>query len=127
MGPGFFGILIRSGIVMLVWNYLIPDLFDGPMTGYFQALLLVVLGQMLTGRGRGGSCRHQGGHHWKARFREKMKEKMAGMSPEDREKFRRGFTTGKWDVNVIEIEEEETEAPEPEEGEAGEEGNKTDQ
>ncbi|MEM7659540.1 MAG: hypothetical protein AAF399_25720 [Bacteroidota bacterium] len=114
-GMFFFGGLIKGFVIMLVWNLLIPALFGGPTIGFFQALLLMLLGHLLTG----GMC-HRGHHnkHWKARFKEKMREKMEGMTPEEREKFRRGFTTGKWEVNVIDVEEEIEETEESSEEDA---------
>ena len=74
-------ILIKSAIVMLLWNALIPDLFHGPMLTYLQALGLTVLAKLLVGfpgfRHFGGRF---GGPPWKARW--------AALSPEEREKLR---------------------------------------
>lgn len=111
------GLLVKGGLVMLLWNLLVPELFDGPSLRYGQALLLVVLGHLITGgfgRGRGRGKRHK----WKAKFESKMKEKMEKMSPEEKEKFRKGFTTGQWEVNIVEVEDEPEEEEEiDEEGE----------
>lgn len=74
-------ILIKSGIVLLLWNALIPDLFHGPVLTYLQALGLTVLAKLLFGfpRFRPFAGRH-GAPPWKARW--------AGLSPEEREKLR---------------------------------------
>lgn len=70
-------ILIKAGIVLLLWNALIPDLFHGPVLTYLQALGLTVLAKLLFGF---HGFRHFGGPPWKARW--------AGLSPEEREKLR---------------------------------------
>jgi hypothetical protein len=74
-------ILIKAGIVLLLWNALIPDLFHGPVLTYLQALGLTVLAKLLFGF---AGFRHFAGRHggppWKARW--------AGLSPEEREKLR---------------------------------------
>lgn len=95
------GLLVKGGLVMLLWNLLVPELFGGPILRYGQALLLVVLGHLITGGfGRGRGKRYK----WRAKFESKMKEKMEKMSPEEKEKFRKGFTTGQWEVNIVEVE-----------------------
>jgi hypothetical protein len=73
-------ILIKSGLVMVLWNALIPDLFHGPLLNYLQALEMTVLVKLLTGFGG----RHWGGHHrhWK---------KWHSLSPEEREKLREEY------------------------------------
>jgi len=70
-------ILIKAGIVLLLWNALIPDLFHGPVLTYVQALGLTVLAKLLFGF---YGFRPFGGPPWKARW--------AGSSPEEREKLR---------------------------------------
>jgi hypothetical protein len=70
-------ILITAGIVLLLWNALIPDLFHGPLLTYLQALGLTVLAKLLFGF---HGFRSFGGPPWKARW--------AGLSPEEREKLR---------------------------------------
>lgn len=110
------GLLVKGGLVMLLWNLLVPELFGGPILRFGQALLLVVLGHLITGGfGRGRGRRRK----WKAKFESKMREKMAGMSPEEKEKFKKGFTTGKWEVNVVEVEDVPEEKEEEETDEEG--------
>ena len=77
--------LAFSYIVMLLWNALIPALFNGPVVTYFQALGLLVLSHILL-RG-GGPWRHR--HGWRHdRWRKRWEEKLAAMTPEEREKYR---------------------------------------
>ena len=73
-------------IVMFLWNALIPELFKGPELTFWQALGLLVLSHILL-RGWGGQWRHASG--WRHdRWRKKFDEKLAAMTPEEREKFR---------------------------------------
>jgi hypothetical protein len=74
-------IVIKSAIVLLLWNALIPNLFHGPLLTYPQALGLTVLAKLLFGFARFGpfAGRHWG-PPWKARW--------AGLPAEEREKLR---------------------------------------
>ena len=69
--------------VMYLWNALIPELFGGPVLTFWQAAGLLLLSHiLLRGWGRGYySGRHS---HWKRKF----EEKLAAMTPEEREKFK---------------------------------------
>jgi len=84
-------VALLSYVVMRLWNALIPDLFHGPMLGFWQATGLLVLCKILFGglRGRHGPGRWHG-HSWRERamWREKMREKWDHMSPEEREHWR---------------------------------------
>ncbi len=54
-------IFLLGWIVQLLWNALIPDLFHGPMLGYWQAVGLLLLSRILVGiKGR-----HRGWRRWK--------------------------------------------------------------
>ncbi|MEW5800258.1 MAG: hypothetical protein AB1728_14765 [Bacteroidota bacterium] len=69
--------------VMFLWNWLIPEIFGGPTVTYWQAMGLLLLSHILV-RGWHG---HDGG--WKShRWKHKMEEKLAAMTPEEREKFK---------------------------------------
>jgi len=80
-------VLIKSVVVMVIWNFLIPDLFHGPTLTYVQAIGLSILAKLLVGFGPrhfgGGPFGRFGGwggghlhRHW------------AKLSPEEREKMR---------------------------------------
>jgi len=72
---------------MLLWNSLVPDLFHGPMLTFWQAVGLLVLSHILFrgfGEHRHGDWAHR---HWKHRF----EEKLAAMTPEEREKFKEEY------------------------------------
>lgn len=75
--------------VMLLWNWLIPEIFSGPSITFVQALGILVLSKILF-TGVGGRCNCQNGG--KRQFwRQKFYEKMQRMSPEDRERFKSKF------------------------------------
>ncbi len=80
LGALFF--VLFGCITMLLWNWLVPELFNGPEVGFWQALGLVVLSKILFGGFGGG---HKSGRgHWKHRYHEKL----ANMTPEERERFK---------------------------------------
>jgi hypothetical protein len=68
-------------VIMALWNWLIPELFNGNMINYWQALGLLVLVRLLTGFGKGGV------KHWK----HKMSHGWSSMSDADRDKLRTKF------------------------------------
>ena len=73
-----FGIL--GAIVMLLWNALIPELFQGPTLRYWQAVGLLLLSHILL---RGMPM--YGFRGWRhARRRRMWKERLAAMTPEER-------------------------------------------
>ena len=73
-------------IVMLLWNWLMPEIFGLPSITFLQAMGLLLLSKILLG----GFFK---GHHDKKRryWRERMKKKLDSMKPEDREKYMRSF------------------------------------
>jgi membrane protein implicated in regulation of membrane protease activity len=87
-GVGIFllATALLSVVVMLLWNALIPALFNGPVLTFWQSVGLLILSHILL---RGwGPWRH--GHHWRRdRWKRHFEEKLAGMSPEERERFRK--------------------------------------
>jgi hypothetical protein len=74
-----FGFVVRG-----LWNWLMPTLFGWHLITYWQALGILILSKILFGGFRGGP--HQ---HW--RWRRRMMERWAQMTPEEREKFREGM------------------------------------
>lgn len=76
-------------LTMTLWNWLVPELFNGPEIMFAQALGLMLLGRLLVGGWGKGHAQHDG---WKAR----MKEKLTGISEEEKEAFRKRFCD-KWD------------------------------
>ena len=78
---GIAGIGAFGWLTMLLWNWLIPHLFNGPVLTFWQTVGLLVLSKIFFGSfGKGHHKSHQWGGYWKQR--------MNAMSPEDREKFK---------------------------------------
>jgi hypothetical protein len=66
-------------LVMLLWNWLVPELFSGArQITYFQAIGLLVLSRILFGKFRGH------GHYW-------HHSRWENMTPEEREKLQLGL------------------------------------
>jgi hypothetical protein len=82
-------VFIFAWITYLLWNWLVPVLFNGPAISYWQALGLLVLTKILFFGlgGRNHGYRGHSGHqrYWKQRFYEKM----SSLSPEEREAFKK--------------------------------------
>lgn len=99
-GVFYFGKFIVLGVaflalftyvVMLLWNWLVPELFSGPILTYWQTLGILVLSKiLLSGLGHGHKDsrpwhskdhprihRHPGSE-WRKKFEEKMNGKVAG-------------------------------------------------
>jgi len=67
-------VIVGGGLVMLLWNWLLPPLFDLPRITLLQGFGLLMLCRILFGGFGGGGG---GGHH-----------KRRCKSPQDREQFR---------------------------------------
>ncbi len=77
-------IAIGGEIVHQLWNWLLPPLFGWREITFWQALGLLVLCRILFGGlGRHGSYR--------SGWRRRMAERWEAMTPEERERFRRGM------------------------------------
>ena len=77
---GIIGIAIFGGIVMLLWNALMPEIFHLPLITFWQALGLLILAKILFSGFRGGPK-----GRWK---RDSLREGWAKMTPEQQERFR---------------------------------------
>jgi hypothetical protein len=86
-------IFIGGQIVMQLWNWLLPPLFDFPAITFWQALGILVLSRILFGGFGGG---HSGRSHMRRRIRDRVTDRVAervgerwdAMTPEERERFR---------------------------------------
>lgn len=75
---------VAGAAVMLLWNGLMPRIFGLPKVGFWQAAGLLVLARLLFG----------GGHPHRGRgcgWRRRMIRRWEAMTPEERERFRRGL------------------------------------
>jgi hypothetical protein len=68
-------------ITQVLWNWLVPVLFNGPYISFWQALGLLVLSKILFG---GFYGKKGGPYEWKQRYYQKLSH----MSPEERERFK---------------------------------------
>jgi len=90
-GFGVLGIAAVFGftyVVMLLWNALIPELFNGPELAYWQTLGLLILSKILfsgIGGGKGDKSSHSRKYRceddfpkskWKQKFEAKMNGKV---------------------------------------------------
>ena len=94
-------IWIGGQVVMLLWNWLLPNLFGWRQISFWQALGLLALCRILFGawgssRGGGGHMRGRVKERMAKHMGERMRERWEHMTPEEREKFREGLR-GCWD------------------------------
>ncbi len=87
-------IIAMSFVVMLLWNWLIPDLFSGSEVTFIQAAGLLLLAKILTGFS--GWRKHDWGgshvmNHKQQYWKQRWEQKMANMTPEEREKFKHQY------------------------------------
>ncbi len=83
---GFAFLALFTYVVMLLWNWLVPELFNGPALNYWHTLGILILSKILfTGLGqrhgdperwRERSLKHGHNHsYWRKKFEEKMNGK----------------------------------------------------
>jgi len=87
---------IGGSLVMLLWNWLAPELFGFRLITFWQALGLLALCRILFGGfGLGGGGHRHSHRRMEGRIRERVGERMAErweqMRPEERERFREGL------------------------------------
>jgi hypothetical protein len=91
---GFAFLALFTYVVMLLWNWLVPELFSGPILTYWQTLGILLLSKiLLTGvighRPRDVPPWRSRDHHWSHRhpgsdWRKKFEEKMNGKVARER-------------------------------------------
>jgi hypothetical protein len=80
-------VTVFSFVVMSLWNALMPAIFGVRPISFWQALGLLLLSKILFG---GFRPPMRGGPRW----RHRMAERWAQMTPEEREKFKQGIRRG---------------------------------
>ncbi|WP_292008398.1 hypothetical protein [Chryseobacterium sp.] len=78
--------LAVTGVVMWLWNTLLPEIIGVKEINYWQAMGILVLSKILFGGFHGKFGRNNCGGGF--RERKQMMEKMGNFSSEEREKFR---------------------------------------
>ncbi len=82
---GVLFVFLFGYITMVLWNWLLPEIFGIRAINFWQALGLLLLAKILFGGFRGKSW--GSGHdriHWKQRYYEKMSR----MTPEEKDRFK---------------------------------------
>ncbi|MFZ1453304.1 MAG: hypothetical protein WAT20_11410 [Ferruginibacter sp.] len=95
---GIAAVLVFGLVVMSLWNAILPVVLGVKAITFWQALGILLLSKILFG-GFGGS-RHNNGWRNKGKWME-MKDKFAGMTPEEREKFKAEWKNkcgGRWSM-----------------------------
>lgn len=90
-------VAVVSAVVEHLWNWLMPSIFHLRAITYWEAMGLLVLSKVLLG----GFHKHgHGGNRWSERreWKRRMKARWAGMTPEERERFKAGMDQFKYDV-----------------------------
>ncbi|MEO8109720.1 MAG: hypothetical protein ABI594_06810, partial [Ginsengibacter sp.] len=89
-------ILLFGGVVMALWNAILPAVLGVKAITFLQALGILALSKILFGSfGRRGGWQGGRGHQMRAN----MKEKWSKMTPEEREKFKAEWSNrcgGRW-------------------------------
>jgi hypothetical protein len=79
VGFGILGVGFIIGVifgVQALWNWLIPELFHGPVLTFWQTVGLFFLSKiLLTGVAPGGHASKD--NRWKTKYREKCRQKVA--------------------------------------------------
>jgi hypothetical protein len=89
-------VFLGGEIVKLLWNWLLPPLFHGPVITFWQAVALLALCRILFGHhGWRGGPRYVA----RRRMRERMAERWQQMTPEERERFQQSWRgrCGTWE------------------------------
>jgi hypothetical protein len=81
-------VLTLGWLTMILWNWLVPVLFSGPVLTFSQALALLVLSKILFGFGFGRGNGHANHCNGTSAWKGNMYQKFSNMSPEDRESFK---------------------------------------
>ncbi len=79
VGFGILGVGFVTGVifgVQALWNWLIPELFNGPVLTFWQTVGIFFLSKiLLTGIAPGGQQSHD--KKWKKKYQDKCRQKAA--------------------------------------------------
>jgi hypothetical protein len=85
---GIMAITLFVYVTMMLWNWLVPVLFNGPVINFWQTLGLLALSKIFfSGFSKGGHV----GRGWRPYW----KEKWHAMTPEEKENFKQKMKN-KW-------------------------------
>lgn len=134
-GKGILSLLITAFVLQLIWNALVPDLFNGPELTYIQAMLIILIKRLISGgmhcgvykgsydwdkqewndwKEKWGSCdKEDWKNHFEAKWEEKDKQeeekeaeaRAQAEAQREKDEIQKGFKKdGKFDVNVVDVE-----------------------
>jgi Ca2+/H+ antiporter, TMEM165/GDT1 family len=78
-------VVLFTFIVMSLWNAILPAVLGVSTITFWQAMGILVLSKILFGGFGGWQHKRE---HFKNRWRQRMQEKWANMTPEQKEKFK---------------------------------------
>jgi hypothetical protein len=81
---GLLALTLIGFVTMSLWNWLVPDLFHGPVINFWQALGLLLLSKILFWSFGGKSHSSHNNGPWKYYWRNKW----SNMTPDDKERFK---------------------------------------
>lgn len=76
-------VVLFGTATMLLWNWLVPELFNGPVVTFAQTIGLLLLTKILFWSVGGKGC-----HHHRGSERPYWKKRWESMTPEDRERLK---------------------------------------
>jgi len=88
-------ILAFTFVTMTLWNHILVAVLGVKVISFEQALGILILSKILFGGFKG----HGGCHGGRGMWKERMQEKFANMTPEEREKFKAEWKSrcgGRW-------------------------------
>jgi hypothetical protein len=80
-------IAVLGGVVVQLWDWLMPSIFGLHPISFWQAIGLLVLSKLLFGGFRGGPG-------YRGRWRRGLEARWEQMTPEERENFVQGLRSG---------------------------------
>lgn len=100
---GLIAVFAFGFVTMLLWNWLVPALFSGPVVTFWQAMGLLLLSKFLFwgfGAKRGCYPHHRARSGWN--WNDKFYDKFSSMTPEDRAALKQKMKEKwcHWDANV---------------------------
>ena len=84
---GALFVALAGFVTMSLWNWLVPELFHGPLISLPQALGLLLLSRLLLG-GFGGGGRAGAWARQRRAWQQRMAGRLESLSPEQQEQFR---------------------------------------
>jgi hypothetical protein len=94
-------IFVFTFVTLSLWNWLVPELFNGPVINFWQALGLLLLSKILFS-GFGGKSHGHNSNRYGAEWKKRFVDKVSSLSTEEREAFKQKMKDKwcRWDENT---------------------------